>query len=88
MWFVYVLQHNTTNEIYIGKTNDLKRRITEHNHGQQTSTKRKSGEWLFLYAEIYKNKQFADQRESRLKQHGRAKQELLKRIGKDPLTRN
>ena len=77
---VYVLQHNVTREIYIGKTNNFARRLSEHNHGEQTSTKRKSVEWVPVYIEIYRSKQDASTRELRLKHHGRAKQELLKRI--------
>ncbi|MBI2592769.1 MAG: GIY-YIG nuclease family protein [Candidatus Colwellbacteria bacterium] len=73
-------------QIYVGKTNDLRRRLNEHNHGQQTSTKRKSGEWILVYVETYRSKRSADQRELRLKQHGRAKQELFKRLGDSLIT--
>ena len=44
------------------------------------ATHRRSGRWVLVYAESYRNKQDIDQRELRLKQHGRAKQELFKRI--------
>ena len=80
MYSLYILKHTETKEIYIGKTNNLKRRFEEHNSGQQTATHRKSGQWKIIYAETYKSKSDADQRELKLKQHGRAKQELLKRI--------
>ncbi len=79
MWIVYVIQHNLSKEIYIGKTNNLKRRLKEHDSGQQTATRRKEGEWILIYAEAYRNKADADRRELRLKDHGRAKQELFKR---------
>ena len=29
MWSIYVLQHDTTREVYIGKTNNLARRLDE-----------------------------------------------------------
>ena len=80
MYFVYVIKHSTSGGVYIGKTNDLKRRLSEHNAGRQTSTIRKDGGWSLIYAEVYLHKQNADQRELRLKNHGRAKQELFKRI--------
>ena len=80
MYSLYILKHSITKEIYIGKTNNLKRRFGEHNLGQQTLTHRKDGEWKIIYVEIYKSKSDADSRELKLKQHGRAKQELLKRI--------
>jgi len=80
MTIVYILKHSATDQIYIGKTNNLERRIKEHNIGFQTSTHRKSGKWILVYAEAYRAKSDADQRELRFKQHGRAKQELLKRL--------
>ncbi len=80
MYSLYLLKHSLTKEIYIGKTNNLKRRLAEHNSGEQVSTHRKNGEWEIVYVELYKSKSDLDMRELRLKQHGRAKQELLKRI--------
>jgi len=80
MYTVYLLKHLITNQIYIGKTNNLKRRLDKHNSGGQTATKRKSGTWILIYAEAYRKKSDADNRELRLKDHDRAKQELLKRV--------
>ena len=80
MYKVYVIQNNHSFEMYIGRTNDLERRLSEHNAGQQEATRRKSGEWVLIYAEAYRDKKDAIQRELRLKNHGRAKQELYKRI--------
>ena len=80
MYYLYVIQHSETQEVYIGKTNDLKRRLKEHNAGEQIATHRISGEWKVVYTEVYRAKSDADKRELRLKQHGRAKQELLKRL--------
>lgn len=40
MFYTYVLQQSKKNkEIYIGFTSDLMRRIEEHNHGLNFSTK-------------------------------------------------
>ena len=82
MWVVYTISHSETKEIYIGRTNDLKRRLSEHNSGKQTSTKRKNGQWGLAYAEAYKSKEDAIDRELKLKHHGRAIQELKKRISR------
>ena len=82
MMIVYIIQHSATNQVYIGKTNNLQRRLSDHNHNRQTATKRKSGKWILIYAEAYRNKTDADMRELRLKNHGRAKQELFKRCEK------
>ena len=79
MWSVYILKRED-GEIYIGVTEDLKRRIHEHNNGGKKFTTRKGGKWSLTYAELYANKSAAYTREARLKQHGRAKQELLRRI--------
>ena len=80
MHCVYVIQHTTNGERYIGCTNDLKRRVAEHNAGLQTSTKRKSGKWILIYAEIFRVRSDAERRERRLKNNARGRQELWKRI--------
>ena len=80
MYSLYLLKHSITKELYIGKTNNLKRRLEEHNSGGQVSTHRKNGEWKIVYVEIYKSKSDADTRELKLKQHGSSKHELYKRI--------
>jgi len=38
VWYVYFLQLNNDN-IYVGSTNDLKRRLDSHQNGQVLSTK-------------------------------------------------
>jgi predicted GIY-YIG superfamily endonuclease len=80
MHWMYVLQHDVTKEIYIGKTDDIKRRLAEHNRGNQTATQRKAGLWHLLYAELYRSKRDADARELKLKQHGSNKRWLMNRI--------
>jgi len=39
MFYVYILKSIKDDGIYIGKTNNLKRRIWEHNNGYVSSTK-------------------------------------------------
>lgn len=39
MYYTYVLQSSVDNHLYIGYTNDLKRRIVEHNSGAVDATK-------------------------------------------------
>jgi len=39
MWFVYVLRSLKDNELYIGSTNDIRRRLIEHNSARVDSTK-------------------------------------------------
>lgn len=80
MFAVYVLQHTVTKQIYIGKTNNLRRRFVEHNANNQKATKRKSGSWVLVYAEAYSDSRDADLRERKLKQHGSNKRWLFDRI--------
>lgn len=80
MFYVYLLQNNVTKETYIGSTNDIKRRLEEHNKGGKKFTTRKEGVWKVIYAEIYKSTADAKVREGKLKHHGSGKQELLKRL--------
>jgi putative endonuclease len=39
VWFVYVLRSLKDEELYVGSTNDIHRRLTEHNSGEVDSTK-------------------------------------------------
>ena len=69
MYYVYVLRKGN-GLLYIGYTNDLKRRMSEH--------KDKIPE--LMYYESYKDKLDAQDRERKLKQRGQAVKELKKRI--------
>jgi len=39
MFYIYMLKSKKGNKLYIGYTNNLKRRIKEHNSGDNKSTK-------------------------------------------------
>jgi len=39
MFYVYAIKSEIRNYIYVGLTNNLERRISEHNNGQNKSTK-------------------------------------------------
>ena len=79
MYYVYILASLKTKELYIGFTNDFKRRVFEHNTNKSFSTKNK-GPWILVYCEMYKSKEDAKTREHRLKYYGQALNELKKRI--------
>lgn len=66
MHYVYILQTEYNNELYIGCTNDLKQRIVEHNSGKVKSTKSKIPFTLIHY-EAYMNQKDAFEREIYLK---------------------
>jgi len=76
---VYVLQSKEDKSIYIGYTNDLKRRVEEHNKGLCPSTRSRLPFRVVAY-EAYSSEVDARTRERRLKQFKNAYKELLKRI--------
>jgi len=41
MWYVYVLRSARDKELYIGSTDDISRRLTQHNSGEIEATKAK-----------------------------------------------
>ena len=86
MFYVYVLNSKKYDELYIGSTNDLKRRIIEHNMGKVASTKKKKP-YKLLYYEAYCGESDARRRESMLKLRGQARNQLLLRL-KDTLAQN
>ena len=49
MFYVYVLNSKKYKELYIGSTNDLRKRIIEHNRGKVVSTKKKKPYDLIYY---------------------------------------
>ena len=77
MFYVYLLK-NEKNEIYIGWTKDLKRRLLEHNNGESFSTK--GHKWKLVYYEAYLKEEGAKTRERRLKHYGQALAQLKRRI--------
>ena len=70
MYYVYILKNHITNEIYIGCTNDLRRRYKEHKYKKPE----------LIYYEAYKSEKDARHRESNLKLRSRALAQLKKRI--------
>ena len=87
MYYVYVIQSTVTYELYVGFTNNLKKRLVEHNTNKSFSTKNKSP-WKLVYYESYRNEEDAITREKRLKYYGQALAHLKKRIEKSLLLAN
>ncbi|MFH1578230.1 MAG: GIY-YIG nuclease family protein, partial [Candidatus Omnitrophota bacterium] len=69
MHFVYMLQSENFKYLYIGRTNDVKRRLKEHNSGRVLATS-KQKPLRVVYYESYLNKKDAFDREMKLKHHG------------------
>lgn len=79
MQYVYLLKSTKTGSYYIGCTNDLRRRVAEHNSGKSISTKSKMP-WELRYYEAYTSKSDAFQREKQLKKNKSGYRELRKRL--------
>lgn len=76
MFYVYVLQSIESSDLYIGYTEDLKKRFKQHNEGLSFSTKSKRP-WKLIYYEACINQEDAKRREKYFKKtQGRR---LLKR---------
>ena len=79
MWFIYLLRSKKDKSLYIGLTQNLQRRLREHNSRETFSTKSKAP-WELIYCEIYKSEEDAKKREESLKLHAKALAQLKKRL--------
>lgn len=79
MFYVYILKSRKDNKIYIGYTNDLRRRKSEHDAGESQSTKGRRPLDL-IYYEAYLSKEDAMKREVMLKKGSRTLGGLKRRI--------
>jgi putative endonuclease len=79
MNYVYIIKSRKTNKIYVGCTNDLRKRLNEHNRNRVKSTCN-SGPWEVRYYEAFYSKNDAFSREKGLKRHARGIIELKKRL--------
>lgn len=66
MFYVYVLESTSEDKQYIGYTNDIKKRVREHNLGLNRSTKRLKP-WKLIYFEACLSLDDAKRRERYLK---------------------
>ena len=78
MYYVYVIANEEGNT-YTGFTNDLERRLKEHNSAENRGHT-KNDKWHYVYYEAYLVKEDAVLREKRLKSHGQSKRQLKIRI--------
>ena len=78
MYYVYILE-DEDNKKYIGYTNNLKRRIEEHNanKGAKYTQNRK---WEIAYIEGYRTREQAIKREKSIKRSGAIRKALYERI--------
>ena len=79
MFYIYLLKSRKDKGLYTGFTNNLERRVKEHNNGFVHATKLRKPLEL-IYCEGYKSEIDARKREENLKLHSRAFAQLKKRI--------
>lgn len=60
--YVYILKSMRDGKLYVGCTNDLRKRVLEHNNGQSFSTKGRKPLQL-IYYEAYPHRKDAEERE-------------------------
>jgi putative endonuclease len=78
MWQVYVLKSIQGKRYYIGCTDNLDRRLSEHNKGYNIATE-KDRPWVVVHSEKFNNKLDAYAREKKIKSYksGNAFRKLL-----------
>ena len=79
MFYFYVLQSLNDKNLYFGYTNDLRRRVKEHNAGKVISTKNRQFLKL-VYYEAYRSEKDAREREKQIKKRAKAYISLKRRF--------
>jgi len=80
MYYIYILKSLKTNKLYIGHTDDLDRRLKEHNTCRGGKYTRQNGPWTLVYSGSYPDRASATRREQYLKST-RGSQEKKKLAG-------
>jgi len=78
MYTVYILYSQKLDRYYVGYTNDLDRRLSEHNRikGKYTDT---GLPWIVVHTEEYQSKKHAQEREKAIKKK-KSKQAIIEII--------
>jgi len=77
MFYVYFLKSSKDNNLYIGRTNNIQRRLYEHNAGRVPSTKSRKP-FILLNYETYKTEKESVEKEIEFKK-GYKREELKKK---------
>jgi len=79
MFYVYILKSKKDQSLYIGSTNNLRKRLSQHNSGYSAYTKLHKP-YEVVYYETYKSEAEARKREQNLKLRSNAWNQLKRRI--------
>lgn len=83
-YYVYILASARNGTLYVGVTNDLSRRVTEHKDGISAAFVRRYGVHRLVYAEAHDDIREAIAQEKRIKRWRRAwKLELIESMNPD-----
>ena len=74
--YMYIL-HCANDELYVGSTNDLKARMTQHNNGEGSNFTSKHSPANLVYSEEFETAAQAFKREQQIKGWSRKKKEAL-----------
>ena len=66
MYYVYIIQSESSGRYYTGFTDNLERRLEEHNNGDSPSTRNK-GPWKLAHQEPFQTRSEAMKREYEIK---------------------
>jgi len=65
-FYAYILRSQSTGRFYTGHTENLTKRIYEHNH-QRTRSIKNRGPWELFYSEVFTTRSEASRRERQIK---------------------
>ncbi len=83
-YFIYIITNKNKTVLYLGVTNDLQRRIYEHEHGLITGFSKKYNCHFLVYYEHFQDINEAINREKEIKKWRREKKEnLINRFNPD-----
>ena len=85
MVFTYIIQSESTGRFYVGSTDDVDRRLAQHNNPEykgSLTTKRFKGPWKIVYLEPFESRSEAISREKQIKawKSRKAIQELIQSV--------
>ena len=79
MYYVYFLKSGANGDMYVGYSEDLKKRIETHNKGLVKGSQY-GVPWRLVYFEAYSEETIARKRELEIKQNHAAKTMIMRRI--------
>lgn len=81
MFFVYILR-GSKDHLYVGSTNNIKKRIIRHENGDGAEFTRRNKAFFLVYSETFSSLLEARRREKQIKGWRREKKENLIKLGK------